>query len=94
MEAWTTGPSVQAALRGKLRKRARDSGDPGEEAERLELGAGGTQRKSAACQLHWGGAASSRGRILALALWTPWEPHQCHCELDGSHGEEILATSV
>lgn len=50
MEAWTTGPSVQAALRGKLRKDARESGEPGrggrEPAELEE------HRKPAVCQLH------------------------------------------
>jgi hypothetical protein len=38
MEAWTTGSSVQAALRGKLRKKARDSGEPGRGGR--EAGAG------------------------------------------------------
>lgn len=28
METWTTGPSVQEALRGKLRKEVRDSREP------------------------------------------------------------------
>lgn len=50
MEAWTTSPSVQAALRGKLRKDARESGEPrtgGRETAELE-----EHRKPAACQLH------------------------------------------
>lgn len=52
MEAWTTGPSVQVALRQTEEEGQGFGGNPGEEGERLELGAGGTQRKSAACQLH------------------------------------------
>lgn len=96
MEAWTTGPSLQEALRGKLRKEVRDSGEPRRGGKEAGAGSLRNTEEASSLSIALNLCINSGRRILAQALRTPasWEPYQCHLELYGNHGEDGLAPSV
>lgn len=91
METQITGPSVQAALRGKLRMKARDSGEPRRGGR--EAGAGSWRNTEEASSLSIALSLWGRGSIIQgkkkywprpSGLQLPGS-HQYHFELDGNH---------
>lgn len=87
MEAWTTGPSVQAALRGKLRKKARDSGAPRRGGR--EAGAGSWRNTEEASSLSIALSLWGRGSSIIQGKKKNW-PRPSALQLPGSHTSATL----